>query len=191
MKLFVTSDWHIGHKNILMYAQRPYETHEECTFDIIKRYNEIVGPNDVCINLGDLTMHVPKKKYQQYQQHLNVLNGIKFLVRGNHDEEPDHFYTDGGFNIIEKFDTKDARFGHYPTTTSLGGKIKHCFFGHIHNTEVTPVNGVNMVNVCIDYRPNDFYPVEITDENIKQQVLEHLELIDRVPETGTFKLTEF
>lgn len=54
MKIFFTSDLHLNHNNILKHADRPFTTIKEHDVEIIKRHNEVVGPNDVVYNLGDV-----------------------------------------------------------------------------------------------------------------------------------------
>ena len=79
--IFFTSDPHFGHSNIIRTAQRPFDTVEEMDAALIRNWNERVSPDDEVYLLGDLTMRGP----QYAMSILGQLNGMKFLVRGNHD----------------------------------------------------------------------------------------------------------
>ena len=44
---FFTADEHYGHTNIINYCDRPFSSVEEMDAEIIKRQNELVGPQDM------------------------------------------------------------------------------------------------------------------------------------------------
>jgi calcineurin-like phosphoesterase family protein len=80
MTIFFTSDQHFFHKAIIGYSNRPFKDVEEMNYEIVKRYNEVVGIDDVVYHLGDFSLN---DKF--VQPILSRLNGIKHLVSGNHD----------------------------------------------------------------------------------------------------------
>lgn len=84
-KVFVTSDLHFGHRNILKFnpATRPYETVEEMDDALIQNWNRVVGPNDEVYNLGDLSFH---RNFNATIEILKQLNGRHHLILGNHDQ---------------------------------------------------------------------------------------------------------
>ena len=43
---FFTADEHYGHTNIIKYCDRPFASVEEMDAEIIKRHNDLVGPQD-------------------------------------------------------------------------------------------------------------------------------------------------
>ncbi|MEY4926004.1 MAG: hypothetical protein RI894_440 [Bacteroidota bacterium] len=79
--LFFTSDHHFGHKNIITFCNRPFETVEEMNEELIKRWNEKIGVNDEVYHLGDFAL----SSTPEFQQIMERLNGIKYLIVGNHD----------------------------------------------------------------------------------------------------------
>jgi len=83
MTIFVTSDLHFGHENILKYCSesRPFSNVDEMDEALIEEWNAVVSPNDDIYNLGDFSFHRPEKTVEI----LNRLNGRHHLVCGNHD----------------------------------------------------------------------------------------------------------
>jgi calcineurin-like phosphoesterase family protein len=81
MKIFVTSDTHFNHDNIIKYCNRPFHDVQEMNRAIVNNWNDVVGKQDIVYHLGDFIMG-DRKETDYY---LNKLNGIKYLVQGNHD----------------------------------------------------------------------------------------------------------
>ena len=85
MAVFFTSDQHFGHENICRYCNRPYESVEHMQEAIIEAWNRTVTKHDSVYVLGDVALgQHPKLRIQQVFQRLE---GQKFLVRGNHDQD--------------------------------------------------------------------------------------------------------
>jgi calcineurin-like phosphoesterase family protein len=78
---FVTSDQHFSHARISELAERPFATVEEMNAELVRRWNEVVGPDDIVLHLGDLALG-PIEESVGLTEHLN---GRRFLVPGNHD----------------------------------------------------------------------------------------------------------
>lgn len=78
---FFSSDWHLGHKNILRYDPRPFEDIETHDETIISNYNSIVGSNDNFYFLGDFCLDS-----RRTEEYLKRLNGKLFFIKGNHDK---------------------------------------------------------------------------------------------------------
>lgn len=82
MTTWFTSDTHFGHKNIIKYSNRPFETKEEMDFKMIENWNKRVGRADTVYHLGDFCF----ANEQEGQSILDRLNGKKHLIIGNHDK---------------------------------------------------------------------------------------------------------
>lgn len=58
-RLFITSDLHLGHKNIIQYCNRPFDFTEQGIEEsddfLLAQYRDTVKENDMVIFLGDLT----------------------------------------------------------------------------------------------------------------------------------------
>lgn len=101
-KVWFTSDLHWGHKNIVKFTNRGVDTteanHDEWLVDL---WNSQVAKGDVVYHLGDFSFH---KEVSKTCNFLNRLNGVKHLIKGNHD------YSDD-FKILS--DVKDVTCHHY------------------------------------------------------------------------------
>jgi len=51
--VWFTADFHLGHKNIIRYCNRPFDTVEEMNRTILDRLNSLVKTNDFLYFLGD------------------------------------------------------------------------------------------------------------------------------------------
>jgi calcineurin-like phosphoesterase family protein len=85
MGVFFTSDSHFGHKNVIEYCRRPFESVEQMNDGLIEQWNSVVGKNDTIYHLGDFGWF---KKRHELDAVLGRLQGHIHLVRGNHDHKP-------------------------------------------------------------------------------------------------------
>lgn len=168
-KVWVTSDTHFGHNNILSYENRVEKlkvaTVEEHDKELIRRWNAIVGKDDLVLILGDFSF----KKSKDTEELLKELNGDKVLVRGNHDVFLDDKTFDKSlFKAI--YDYKETKYKgqeialmHYPIQDfkhqSRETKPAVLLFGHIHtfNVEIPK----HSFNVGVDV--NNYYPVDLVE----------------------------
>ena len=80
--IYFTSDLHIGHKNILEYSKRPFESIEEHDEMLVQNWNSIVKPGDLIYCLGDFALCSAERATSIAKR----LMGNKYLVFGNHDK---------------------------------------------------------------------------------------------------------
>ena len=99
---FYTSDLHFGHKNIIKYENRPFNSVEEMDEELIRRWNNKVGKNDEVYILGDFAFASGRR----VNELLDRLNGRKYLLRGNHDHSflKDRDFDDTKFQWIRKYE---------------------------------------------------------------------------------------
>jgi len=86
MKTFITSDLHFGHKNIMKFCPTTrghYTDTDEMREDMIRIWNDNVGPDDLTYILGDVAF-LPAADAVKIMRRLN---GRKILIEGNHDRK--------------------------------------------------------------------------------------------------------
>lgn len=93
--IYFTSDWHIGHENVLRFDNRPFNSLKHMHETLVYNYNQIVKPSDICYFLGDIAF----KNNEESQSIISKLNGTKILIRGNHDPGVNSCY-DMGFDVV-------------------------------------------------------------------------------------------
>lgn len=133
--IYFTSDLHFGHKNIIGYDERPFETIEEMDKTIIENWNKKVKPEDTVYILGDISWYNDQKTVEIYSQ----LNGHKRLIKGNHDRI--HGKVRDCFESIKDYDEikvgdKTCILCHYPIhfyNHHYHGAIM--LYGHVHNSQ--------------------------------------------------------
>lgn len=187
---------HYFHKNIIKYANRPFDFEDEnCVVDnaklMVERHNEIVQNEDIVLMVGDLSAGLNGRQ-SMLKQLLQVLKGRKILIRGNHDHEPDSFYFEAGFiDVVPFIDVGEYFICHYPCYESQWTspkehamlkfldrtKHKTVIHGHIHNKDpnLWPSDGIHRINMSVDYAPNNYYPQEINFP----EILEYLKKYDK------------
>ena len=148
-RIFVTSDLHLRHHNMAV-NYRGFSSSEEHDATIIENWNKIITKKDTVWILGDINME--KGNYSD----LLLLNGIKKVVGGNHDQ-PQHArnmleYVNG---ICGVYQYKNAWLTHMPIHPSelLGNEIN--IHGHCHKD--VKILDPRYINVSIDYR--EYKPV--------------------------------
>lgn len=146
-KVFLISDLHLGHLNIIKYTSRPFNGVDEMWRAIRDNWNRVVGKYDKVYILGDLSFY--GKQYTKW--HVDQLAGIKYLVMGNHDRHKTvSWWLECGLTAVYDFpiiyDTKNMlTFSHEPIYNNIRG-----IHGHVHNTS-TAANNVSVEN--INYTP--------------------------------------
>ena len=53
MKYYFSSDYHLGHFNIIRYCNRPFKSLEQMNETIIRNHNERIKKEDILFHIGD------------------------------------------------------------------------------------------------------------------------------------------
>lgn len=93
---YFTSDWHIGHENVVKFSNRPFTDCEHMHKVLINNYNNTVRESDVCYFLGDIGFC----QGDTIKNVISQLNGTKVLIRGNHDKRGNQFWYSCGFDVV-------------------------------------------------------------------------------------------
>lgn len=145
---YYIADTHFGHKNVIEYCGRPYESVEHMDISLIENWNSVVTDEDEVYILGDFTWG----NRERLEDYASKLNGKKYLVPGNHDR-------------VNRFNGSDIEVLSYKTITAVfNGEtymLRHCppdpretdkvIFGHIHEKGCGDARCVSVEN--INYTP--------------------------------------
>ncbi len=135
---YYISDMHLGHKNALIFDERPFETVEEMNEALIRKWNEKVNEDDDVWILGDFCYRSEKDP----SFYLKQLKGHKHLVIGNHDK-----ITLKSGSALQYFESverlqhiKDGEYDvilcHFPLADWNAKRWgSYHVYGHIHNNE--------------------------------------------------------
>lgn len=164
-KVFITSDTHFEHANIIKYCSRPFKTIQEMNEKFIENWNSVVSQQDSVYVLGDFC-------FSRYPElYFNKLNGQKFLIVGNHDSRETK-HLPWGF-VKETYMLRYAQYeiwlSHYPHRSwpkSFHGALH--FFGHAHGS-MPPFGKSCDVGVdCWNYTPTN---IEKIIDKLKNEVI--------------------
>jgi calcineurin-like phosphoesterase family protein len=158
MTIWLISDTHFGHANILRFTGadgaliRPgFESLEAMHETIVDRWNAVVRPNDHVYHLGDVAMSIPSL---QAAQIVCRLSGIKRLVRGNHDKYQTSQYVNMGFKELHGMRRLfDVWLTHAPLHPMSIGRALGNVHGHIHEKPSPPGPYLNVSVEAIAYTP--------------------------------------
>jgi len=154
MGVFICSDPHFGHKNLIT-GKRGFNTVEEHDQLIIDNWNKVVHKKDKVFLLGDIAMETHK-----YYHLLAKLNGLIHLIPGNHDS-PQHIkhllnYVD---KISGTIKYKGYWLSHIPIhPDELRGKKN--IHGHVHEKTLDDYRYINVSMEAINYTPVNFEDIK-------------------------------
>ena len=173
-KLWLTSDLHLGHKNICKHRPE-FATTEEHNQTIFENLATTVGKRDTVYFLGDVAFD---KEWLERISNLNVKH--KVLICGNHDLERGLTMRDmvdaydGVFSLLSK---RNYWFSHAPIhPQEIRGRIAN-IHGHLHGNMVwaeqreveMPYGGSEYfdeidqryINVCVEH--TDWKPITFAE----------------------------
>ncbi len=181
--IWIQSDGHWGHKNIIGYTSRPFKTIEEMNEALINNWNSVVKSDDTIYCLGDFafSLDVVKKISPR-------LLGRKTLIPGNHCPvfkfHKDCGWTDVLDEAIIKIGEYEVRLNHFPYQDKRY-KTKHFDYqpkddgrilchGHLHSKKENRVRKSPSESLmidcgvdCWDYKPvSEVELVELIKNNI-------------------------
>ncbi len=165
--IWVTSDTHFGHANILHFTDsdgqlvRPgFTSVDDMNQTMVDRWNSVVRPGDIVYHLGDVFFG-DKVAFQSLWARLN---GRKRLIVGNHDDIK--YLSSGGFfqkvMLWRLWPEFNLLLTHVPTHPSTLGEARFRdspvlnVHGHIHQNASPP--GPYR---CVCVEQTDYTPVHI------------------------------
>lgn len=157
--IYLTSDHHFGHTNIIRFCNRPFMNVHEMNKILTENWNQVIGKDDEVYYLGDFS-------WGEATRYLGFLNGKITWIRGNHDRNSNirGVYAKYKINIVQRLELKYKGYTfllhHKPfiddDTNIDWTNIDWVLCGHVH--EKWKIYQKN-INVGVDVW--DFKPVHI------------------------------
>lgn len=169
-KVYVISDTHFGHKNILKFEPEHrghYESILEHDLDLVERWNSVVRKEDTVWHLGDV--YIGKDAHRI----LGALKGYKRLVLGNHDKNHEDVLRQYFSRIYGVAEYGRCVLSHIPVHPyQLEKRYIKNIHGHMHSKRVkldwdlcnaqAVVDGIKENDpryVCVSVEHTDMKPV--------------------------------
>lgn len=161
-EIWVTSDTHFGHENIIGYGQRPFSDVYDMDETLIERWNKVVKEGDKVYHLGDVWMGNGERAYKN----LRRLKGKKRLVLGNHDDPRSAplqaFQKIYLFRSFKDFGLMLTHVPVHPGSIIRAGEGSINVHGHIHQNP-SPEGPYR----CVCVEQTDYMPVNIEELRVK------------------------
>lgn len=175
-KVFVWSDQHFFHLNIIKYSKRPFAFSEEGLLEqnklMLANAQQLVSEQDLLIFLGDIAFTRSEIR-EDLGKLFAAMPGRKILLKGNHDTASDTYFKNLGIARVYPYLICGEYFlCHYPLSKEpcsrhealakevfLNSQCKHIIHGHTHNMDYEFDDNVPRWNVCVDYGNNNYQPL--------------------------------
>lgn len=136
---------------------------------MIQQWNNTVTNEDIIIHLGDFALCNSEK----LKEYASKLNGIKYLIKGNHDHSTNTFYENTNFRILPhgyklEFDNEKYILSHKPLMDIQIPKEYINIHGHIHNSILNCAFN-KVIHKCVS--------VECLDDYKPMMLIKHINLI--------------
>lgn len=161
-EIFLISDTHFGHHKILEFEELRRQlgkTIEEHDAALVERWNSVVSPKDTVWHLGDVLFGRHSFKI------LGGLNGIKKLVKGNHDTYNVKNYLHYFNDVHGCYKMDDFLLSHIPIHESQKYRFKGNIHGHMHGKVLQDPFYCNVSCEQVAFRPIPFYMVKAHYDN--------------------------
>ena len=166
-RIFLIADTHFGDENIRLYEERPFPDTDTMDREIIRRWNSVVGDNDLVYHLGDFC----SGGQERCRELLSQLKGRKRLLIGNHDAYlTTQQWRDLGFEecydlpvILKEF----FILSHTPLYVCRSMPYAN-LYGHVHNNPT--YRSVSSRSACVSVERINYTPVLL--ETIRNKLLE-------------------
>lgn len=107
--IWLTSDLHFCHNREFLFKPRGFNAVWEMNDEIVKRWNEVVAPDDDVYVLGDLMLN----DNDEGARLIKSLKGKLHIVLGNHDTDARRALYSDCYNVVEVVDAKRLTYDGY------------------------------------------------------------------------------
>jgi len=169
--VFLVSDTHFGHAGVCHFTTnegtklRPWDDPNEMDEAMIERWNSVVRPRDKVYHLGDVVIN------RRALKTLQLLNGDKVLIRGNHDifklEDYTPYFRDlRGYHVMG-----GMILSHIPVHEESIGRFGVNVHGHLHSNRVMKDGNIDPRYFNVSVEQINFTPIALDDlrQRIKDQ----------------------
>jgi calcineurin-like phosphoesterase family protein len=165
-QIWIISDTHFNHANIIKYCDRPFKDPAQMNEVMIENWNAVIKPTDIVYHLGDVYMG----DKQRAGEILRQLHGRKRLVLGNHDTMEDGILHKAFEKTLvwRYFKEEKILLSHIPLHPSsfVGGPeaATRNIHGHIHEKQVLlPDGSIDPRYRCLCVEHTEYKPVPIEE----------------------------
>lgn len=163
--IWVISDTHFGHENIIKYCDRPFKSSDEMTSILIDNWNSRVKDEDIVYHLGDVYYGSQDFGYSV----LKALKGRKRLILGNHDIGQNPVLLNCFQKILmwRMFPEFEILMTHVPVHESTLGPRKDkrgnsYYLKNVHgHTHLNEIKDRRYKNVCVE--KTNYTPINIEE----------------------------
>ena len=148
--IYFIADTHFSDENIRRYENRPFADVRQMNAALIANWNKVVTETDEVYVLGD---------FGELRDVLTSLNGMKYLVKGNHDTESNEYYRQAGFaEVYDKPVILDNFWilSHEPLYVCENMPYAN-IFGHVHNSPL--YRDYSSQHYCVSVERTGYTPV--------------------------------
>ncbi len=167
--LWFTSDWHLGHKNVLRFDKRPFNNLAQMNTCLLANINKRVLEDDILYVLGDVAFKISQiTTIEVFLKKINCRR--KILILGNHDKFKPFEYVDIGFESVHtSLEIDNYILIHDP---AIAGCLTERNFicGHVHKLFKKLNNCLNVSCCMWDYQPISLKTIDaIFEEDSKKK----------------------
>ena len=153
-KVWVWSDLHLGHENIIRYTNRPFRNASEMDEALYANWRNRVSDEDTLVFVGDLAMRTALSE-DTWRRVRQGVGRVKHLVAGNHDLTGSGTLRVAGFDFISSLLWADGDppllFTHLPLKSLPQGWVN--LHGHTHADPPLRSPHINVSVEHLDYSP--------------------------------------
>jgi len=126
--IYLGTDWHLYHKNIIGYDRRDPNFKKI----LLKNIRDTLTEDDFYINLGDVIF----KTMGELAPIMESLPGKHLLIMGNHDRNKPNWYKSKGFFYVSRLlEYKKILFSHSPRNMDEFPHLEINIHGHFHRID--------------------------------------------------------
>lgn len=180
-RTFFSSDYHLGHENIIKYCNRPFKNVEEMNSIIMLNHNSRVKPEDTMYFLGDFCFRnspggkVGEGSIHKADYYRKQLNGSVVYIKGNHDRN--NSLKTNIEKVIIRYGGKQICMVHNPTHIDFAYELN--FVGHVHNSwKFKRMRAGNKTTDCINVGVDCWQFRPITYEEIMKEYTQWIKTND-------------